>query len=159
MPAVGKCRLVMISDLHKLSPRNKEILKETIEQKPDQLILVLDSHQWNEQESFVMSVKPFVKVFSFQTQSTLGVFDLTDCIRSRNRVEALKILAQLLSNGEHPLQIMGGIVWSWGRSRERLSSLKFSQGLRDLKEADLNIKRSRLNPENALELLVVKLCS
>jgi hypothetical protein len=36
---------------------------------------------------------------------------------------------------------------------------KFEKGLLALGEADLNIKRSRLKPEQALELLVVKLCA
>ena len=70
---------------------------------------------------------------------------------SRNAGEALKILDELLESNVHPLQIMGGLVWYWGKERERLSPQSFYKGLTALEEADLNIKRSRLKPEHAVE--------
>ncbi|MBZ0166329.1 MAG: hypothetical protein K8I00_05930, partial [Candidatus Omnitrophica bacterium] len=69
-----------------------------------------------------------------------------------------KLLAVLLRDGTHPLQIMGGLVWIWGRLKNRISADNFQQGLRELQAADLNIKRSRLHPEHAVEILVTKLC-
>ena len=78
---------------------------------------------------------------------------------ARNPVEALKILGNLLVEENHPLQIMGGLIWFWGKSRTRLSADQFKKGLMCLQEADLNIKRSRLKPEHTLEVLVVKLSS
>lgn len=80
-------------------------------------------------------------------------------IMLRSPAEALKMLTQLLEEGSHPLQILGGLVWFWGKSRERLSPAQFKKGLLALQEADLNIKRSRTRPEHSLEILIVKLAS
>ena len=51
---------------------------------------------------------------------------------------------------------MGGLVWSWGKARSFARRENFQKGLVALQEADLNIKRSRLAPQQALEVLVVK---
>jgi DNA polymerase III delta subunit len=50
-------------------------------------------------------------------------------------------------------------VWYWGKEGRMLAKTKFERGLQALEEADLNIKRSRLNPEYAVEKLVVELMS
>ena len=68
-----------------------------------------------------------------------------------------------IDNIYHPwytrtLQLMGGLVWFWGKLKQRISAEKFKKGLLHLQEADLNIKRSRIKAEYALEVLVVKLC-
>ena len=84
---------------------------------------------------------------------------MTKKMTSGNGAEALQILNRLYDDGAHPLQIMGGMVWAWGNERSRVSAENFEKGLRELQDADLNIKRSRLNPEQAVEILVVKLAS
>ncbi len=57
----------------------------------------------------------------------------------------------------HPLQIMGALVWYWGKEGKACGKERFERGLKALEEADLNIKRSRLEPQYAVEKLVVEL--
>ena len=76
-----------------------------------------------------------------------------------NRRGRLKILNDVLDHGDHPLQILGALVWFWGKNKPRVNPERFQRGLNELQEADWNIKRSRLRPEHTLEILIVKLCS
>ena len=52
---------------------------------------------------------------------------------------------------------MGALVWFWGKSQDRMPGERFRKGLLVLQEADVNIKRSRLKPEYAVEVAVIKL--
>ena len=159
LPAVAAKRLVVIREGHQLSPQNKEILTEFLAQQHNHVEIILDSDEWTEGDSFVKKIKPFAKVFLFAEGEKPNVFDMGRTIMMKRPVESLEILSGLLSSGNHPLQIMGGLVWFWGKSRDKVTPTQFSDGLNALAQADLNIKRSRLRPEYALELLVVKLCS
>ncbi len=159
LPVVSKKRVVVIKDAHKLSPYNKGLIEEFTSDAPDYLILILDSEIWEAKDSFVKKISPFAKVTAFEQRPELNVFALTNTIAMRNSMESLKILTQLLVKGDHPLQIMGGLVWYWGKSKDRMPSERFKKGLLALEETDLNIKRSRLKGEYALEVLIVKLCS
>ena len=159
LPAVSPQRVVLIRECDKLSPQNRDILLECIQDRSDKTVVMLDSNVLEVKDSFVTKLKVYAKVIDFQRQVPANVFDMTRAIGLKKSQEALAILFQMLSSGTHPLQIMGGVVWFWGRSRERLPAQRFKLGLAAMQEADLNIKRSRLKPEYALELLVVKLCS
>ena len=157
LPALARQRVVVIRECHRLSPQNRTLILEFANKNYPHLALVLESGEWDSRESFVRGVKG-AQLVEFKTPVKLNVFDMTKAIDLRKDAEALKILENLLSGGIHPLQIMGGLVWFWGKSRGKISPGLFEQGLVALQEADLNIKRSRLKPEYALELLVVKLC-
>ena len=158
LPAIASRRLVVIREGHRLSPQNQELIIEFLEKKYDHAVLILDSDEWEATNQFVRKVKPGATVIDFQSSRKLNVFDITRAIDQQKETEALKILDELLSLGIHPLQIMGGLVWFWGKSREKMPRQRFEKGLLSLQEADLNIKRSRLKSEYALELLIVKLC-
>lgn len=158
LPAIAKDRLVVIRQCHKLSMANKALLKEFVFKPYRSTTLILDSDELGPENTFIKEIAPYVKVFRFSHKEQLSVFNLTRAISLSRTVEALNILASLLAKGEYPLQLMGGLVWSWKKSRERMSLVQFSRGLLALQEADVNIKRSRLKAEYALELLVIKLC-
>ena len=134
------------------------MILEFIGNKADYAVLILETEE-DQTDSFIKKLRPLVKTVEFSKQAKLNVFDLTRVISEHRSAEALKILAQLQSQGDHPLQIMGGLVWFWGKSRGKLSVSRFENGLKALQEADLNIKRSRLEPDHALEVAVIKLCS
>ena len=158
LPAKAARRMIVIRECHRLSPQNRELLLEFLNEKPGHVDVILDSDELTASDSFAQKLKPLAKVMDSRNETKLNVFDLTKAISAKNPIEALKILTALLTKGEHPLQLMGGLVWFWGRSRDRVSAGQFKKGLLALQEADLNIKRSRLEPNQALELLVVKLC-
>ena len=159
LPAIASKRLIIIRDCHRLSAHNQELIVEFLEKSFQHAVLVLDSGEWDQKNSFLKKIRRMVELVEFSSSPKLNVFDLTKAIDLKKEVEALKILDQLTSGGTHPLQVLGGIVWFWGQTRSRLSAKQFEGGLLALQEADLNIKRSRLKPEYAVELLVVKLCS
>lgn len=158
-PAVASQRLVVIRECHRLDSHHKELITDFFSKKNDKTILVLESDEATPADSFVKSLSRWVKVKNFAQDQPLNVFDMTKAIGLRRPEEALKILAVLLGQGIHPLQMMGGLVWFWGKSRARLSKEGFKKGLGVLQEADLNIKRSRLKAEYAVEVAVVKLCA
>jgi len=159
LPVVGKRRIVVIRTIQKLTPQHKKLLLPCIQTKDDRLVLILDSDEVESKSSFMKEIAPYAKIFHFGRTVRQNVFDMTRAMTARKPAEALKILNQLFQVGDHPLQILGGLVWFWGKNKDRVAAEYFRKGLFELKEADLNIKRSRLKPEQTLEILVVKLCS
>ena len=158
LPAIASKRLLLIREAHRLKEPHKDIIARFVESSAKHLILVLDFFELDLKTAFVRKVTPFVKIVNFKKALKSSVFDMTTSIANRNAAEALKILYALLTEGTHPLQIMGALVWFWGKSRNQLPKKSFERGLETLQEADLNIKRSRLNPQHAVELAVIKLC-
>ena len=156
LPAIANQRFVAIRAAHKLSPLNKEIVLNHIRLSDSRVDLVLDFPIETE-NSFVKEVTPYAKVFRFGQAQKANVFDMTRAMSARKPVDALKILSDLFQEGVHPLQIMGALIWHWGKTPSSLTKERFQKGLSILQEADLNIKRSRLDPEFAMECAVVKL--
>jgi DNA polymerase III delta subunit len=159
LPAVAPQRFIVLRTVQKLSAQNKKIFLEFMEQQPGHAVVVLDSGEAAAKDEFISRVSARARVLRFQTRPRQNVFDMTKSISACDPTRALKILNDLLSDGNPPLQIMGGLVWFWGKTKQRLSQDTFKEGLLELQEADLNIKRSRLKAEHALEIVVVKLCS
>ena len=159
LPVIAEKRLIFIRQCHQLSQHNQDLIAGFIDGHFDHAVLVLDSDEWTEKDSFVKKIIGRCQPVIFKTAKKLNVFEMTQAIEMKKEVEALKMLNDLISFGQHPLQIMGAVVWGWRRLRKHMPAQRFERGLRALKEADLNIKRSRLKPEYALEFLIVKLCS
>lgn len=159
LPAVAPQRFIVLRTVQKLSAQNKKIFLEFMEQQHDHAVVVLDSDEAAAKDEFISRVSARARVLNFQTRPRQNVFDMTKSISACDPTQALTILNDLLSDGNPPLQIMGGLVWFWGKTKQRLSKDIFKEGLLELQEADLNIKRSRLKAEHALEIVVVKLCS
>ena len=159
LPAVSKKRLIVIRTIQKLDAHNKELILDFIQKNNDYADLILDSDEADLKDSFITKISAKAQVLNFSKGSQQNVFDMTRAISTYNPTQALKILENLFMQGIHPLQIMGGVVWFWGKNRGRVSNDQFKKGLVLLQETDFNIKRSRLDPEQAIEVLVVKLCS
>jgi len=158
LPAISQKRFILIRAVEKLNTQNKKIILDFVQFENEHAVLVLDSDELSPKNSFFNKISAIAKVMRFgQGAAKKNVFDMTKAMESRDSIGALKILELLMSEGDHPLQIMGGLVWFWGKSKRRLSADKFKKGLLVLQEADLNIKRSRLKPEYAVEMAVTKL--
>lgn len=158
LPTMAAQRVVLLYSVHKLNPRNKKILLEFLEQKESPTVLILDVDEPGvEKNSFLDKVAASAKIVRFHSEPKGNVFDMTKEISNRRPEQALAMLSGLLHDGDHPLEILGALVWFWGRTRNRVSAEKFKKGLLVLQEADMNIKRSRVEPEYALEILVTKL--
>jgi len=157
-PALAPRRLIFIHECHKLTAPLKDMIAEFAESDQAHAVLVMISAQIGAGDSFVRKLKSRARVEDWGKEGKQNVFDMTRAMTRRRAPEALKILSALLSEGAHPLQIMGGLVWFWGKTRPRLSAENFQKGLEALQGADLNIKRSRIKPDMAVEVAVVKLC-
>lgn len=70
---------------------------------------------------------------------------------------ALRILNELLRNGERPERILGGLRYAW--EREFTPGVEAKRRLKLLLNCDINIKTGKLKPNFALEKLVISLCS
>jgi len=159
LPAVAKQRLLTIHSIHKLNSKNQDILLELIASDFKHCVLILDSDDAQKKNKFFTQLQRKAKVENFGSREKHNVFDMTKAISARRPDDALILLSEVLKDGSHPLQIMGGLVWFWGKEKGRMPPDRFKSGLIQLQEADLNIKRSRLQPEYALEVCVLKLCS
>ncbi len=157
LPVIGRRRLIVLRFAHKLDAQAKEMLLQCVAQKRDDVVLILEAGDTEAGNAFMKSLAAHSKVINVATRKRQNVFDVTNALSARDPVEACAVLNNLFAQGDHPLQIMGGLIWFWGKSRPRLSDDNFRKGLEVLQEADLNIKRSRLKPEYSMELVVVKL--
>ena len=158
LPALSRQRLVIIRSGEKLSKKQKELLLEFCASDQQKTVVILELVS-SGRDGFVKSFRKFAKAEEFVHQERENVFALTRMMSARRHADALKVLHALIGAGQHPLQIMGGIVWFWGhKARARVSRDGFEKGLLYLKEADLNIKRSKLSANTAMEVLVAKLC-
>ncbi|MBP9853396.1 MAG: hypothetical protein KBD53_00850 [Candidatus Omnitrophica bacterium] len=157
LPVVNKQRLIIIRHIQKTSAQNQNIILDFLKTNSKDCILIADCSEMS-QKGFLDKLEKSATVLTFGGRKKLSVFDMKMSIGSGNSREALNVLSALINEGNHPLQLMGGVVWIWGDQKKRISSANFQQGLKELKEADLNMKRSRLPPEYALEVLITKLC-
>ena len=157
LPTFSSKRLIVIRSIQKLDNQNKNLLLEFIQSSPKHLVLILDAEAADQSSAFIKRIESSAQVFRFGQKQTTNVFDMTKAIERKDLTSALKVLYELFQEGQHPLQVMGAVVWFWGKQKSRLSAKKFSDGLLALQEADLNIKRSRQVPEYAMEVLMTKL--
>ncbi len=158
LPAILKQRMIYIHEVDKLNDHCKTILLEFISSRPVHVILILESLNLPK-DNIWTQIRALAKVHESRKTVKENVFDMTKKMTTGKSAEALQSLNQLYEDGAHPLQILGGVVWAWGNERSRVSPENFEKGLRALQDADLNIKRSRLPSEQAVEVLVVKLAA
>lgn len=157
LPAVNPQRLVFIRNIQKAAEQNQKILLDFAQDPADHCVVIADI-SGPSQKGFLTQLSKIAQKLEFGTGKKTLVWDITKQIESRNPKEAVRLLSMMISDGNHPLQIMGGFVWFWGRMKTKIPAARFQQGLRELQAADLNIKRSRLQPEHAVQILVTKLC-
>ena len=159
LPVLAPKRLIVLHHINKLNSRHKDIILEFAQSKSNSPELILEEIDLDARQSFNKEITSLSQFLQFPLEPKKNVFDMTKAMSGRQPVDALKILEDLLDAQEHPLKILGALVWFWGKSKERLSSEKFQKGLRALLQTDMNIKRTRLEPQHALEILVIKLTS
>lgn len=86
-----------------------------------------------------------------------SAFELFDCIRRHDKETAFQILDSLLKEGVNSSQILGAFAHKLISEKGRLDASLFEQALLELQKTDRDIKRSRLAPRVALELLLARL--
>lgn len=159
LPVAGKVRLVLIRQADELKADQKTLIAQLYEKAKKSLVVILEAVAIDDKDSLYTKFGREINILSFAPKVRPNVFKLVDEILARREVNALKLLNELLENGDHPLQIIGGMLWKWKNAKNRIPALKFKAGLMAFEQADFNVKRSQLKGEHALEILVVKLCS
>lgn len=155
LPILSPQRLILIRHGHQLKNEAAEVLLSFAKESPGHCDVILEAS--GELKAGLKEISSHAKTFVFGVKQETNVFDMTRLMSARRTVEALKMLHEFYQEGKYPLQLMGALVWYWGKEGRALGSVKFEQGLKALQEADLNIKRSRFLPEYAVEKLVVEL--
>ncbi|MEK6715439.1 MAG: hypothetical protein AABY43_05295 [Candidatus Omnitrophota bacterium] len=147
-------RLLILRNLQDLSKDCREIILGYLKKPHPWITLVLEGKSLDKD---IEQIANCAQTLYFRKAGSYDVFALGRAIDNKNQVLALDILSDLLLRGEKVQKILGGLIWHWENTERYLSQEKIKKGFEALLEADLNIKRSLLKPNIALELLVVKL--
>ena len=157
LPVKSSKRLVIVKSSQDLNDEAKDFLAKFVKKPFPYLILVLDVDRKEKRNEFINRIYKYAKVIRFKEEFRPDTFTLSRTIALKKPDNALRILNQLLKDGERPERILGGLRYAW--ERESTSSLEARKRLRLLINCDMEIKMGRLKPIFALEKLVVNLCA
>jgi len=156
IPLKSAKRIIVIKDADLLDEESRDFLLVFSKKSPKELILVLDFQEYDDKDRFIKEISTQASILRFKEIVNPDTFALNRQIGLRKADSALRLLNQLLKNGEAPERILGGLRYAWERQdRQSLSSRK---KLKLLLVCDLEMKTGRLKPAFALEKLVVSLC-
>lgn len=156
LPVRTKKRLLIIRQAESLKEELREFLLEYSKDPPKHLVLLLDSEQFSPKDDFFLRIAKAAQVFRFKEVVPINTFTLIRQIEAKRTDSALKLLHQLLKNGEKPERILGGMRHAFLRSAGGIRRVKAISRL--LLDCDLALKTSRIRPDFALEKTVVELC-
>ena len=156
LPLRAKKRIVIIKDSQKLKEDIKEFIIKYVKKPLSQIILVLDIDKYSPRDEFIKHIIGYGQVCRFKEDAHLDAFTLSRAIDSRKSTYALRVLSQLLRNGEKPERILGGLRYSWENSIANAFEARKKLSL--LLNCDIDMKTGRLKSDFALERLVVNLC-
>jgi DNA polymerase III delta subunit len=156
LPVKAKKRLIIIKDAQDLKEDIRAFILRVAKNSLTRVVLVLDIDRKDRDDEFINRIQRLAKVFQFKESARLDTFALSRQIELRKPDYALRLLNQLLMNGERPERILGGLRYSLERNTD--NPLEINQRLKLLLNCDLDIKTGRLKPNFALEKLVVSLC-
>jgi DNA polymerase III delta subunit len=156
IPVKSAKRIIVIKDAHLLDQESRDFLLAFSKKPFKHLVLVLDFAQFNYKDEFVKAISAHASILRFKEAVNPDTFDLNRQIELKKTDSALRLLNQLLKNGEVPERILGGLRYAWEKQNNQ--SLSSRRKLKLLLGADLEIKTGRLKPAFALEKLVVSLC-
>lgn len=157
LPLKSKQRIIVIKDAQRLEDNIKEFILDYVKRTPPSIILVLDISQKNYKDEFINRICRYAQVCRFRDSVQVDTFALARPIEMKRAAYALRLLNELLKDGEKPERILGGLRYVW--ERDSVSSVEIRKRLKALLDCDIDIKTGRLRPDFALEKLVVKLCS
>ena len=156
LPFRAKHRVLILRDAQAVKEEIKDFLVKCAKSQNAQIIMILDLDRYKPNVDFIRRFTGYAQILRFSEQEEPNIFFLSKQIELRRITPSLKILKQLLKNGERPEKILGGLRSVWQRS---ISSPQESRKrLEFLLSCDLEIKTGRLKPPFALEKCIVSLC-
>lgn len=156
LPVKSPKRIVAIKNAQELKAEAREFLLKYAEAPAKHIVLVLDVSGFDKKDEFINKIARIAKVFRSKEEFRPDTFTLNRQIALKKPDVALRILNQLLQEGERPERILGGLRYAW--EKDALLPLESRRRLRLLLNCDIEIKTGRLRPIFALEKLVVNLC-
>lgn len=156
IPLKSAKRIIVIKDAQLLDEESRNFILAFSEKPHQQLVLILDFAQYNYKDEFIKGISAHARTLRFKETVNPDTFALNRQIELRKIDSALRLLQQLLKNGEAPERILGGLRYAW--EKQDIQSLSARRKLKLLLGADLEMKTGRLKPALALEKLVVSLC-
>lgn len=156
LPLKVKKRLIVIKNCQNLNSKVKDFILDYVKNHSKEIVLILDFYKIEEKDNFFIGLSKYAKLIRFKEFHADNGFDLERAIVQKNSLSALKILNNLLLEGQRPEQILGLLRYQYIRNSRHEEDLKNKLNL--ILEADINIKTTRLKPEYALEILILKLC-
>jgi len=156
LPVKSQKRVLVIKGAEDLKKEVKDYILQYSRKPHSQIVLVLDINQSAARDDFIGGILRHAQVYRFREAVRSDTFTLSRQVELGRPAHALRVLSQLLENGERPERILGGLRHAWQGSS--LSHLAARKRLKLLLTCDLDIKTGRLKPNLALERLVICLC-
>jgi len=167
LPIKAKQRLILIKDVPSLSSDIKEYLLTFLKKPFPHVSLILDARRIDQRDRFFEQISRRCKLINFRQSSQINAFTLARQImhtppyprqigREKIIKPAMRLLRQLLLQGERPEKIIGALRYQL--HKERLDFFERKKKLLFLLNCDIDIKTGRLKPEFALERLLIRLC-
>ncbi|MDD5108491.1 MAG: hypothetical protein PHC29_03155 [Candidatus Omnitrophica bacterium] len=156
IPLQSAKRIIVIKEAHSLDKESSDFLLAYSKKPHKQLVLVFDFQQYDYKDEFIKGISAHACVMRFKETVNPDAFVLNRQIELKRTDSALRILDQLLKNGEAPERILGGLRFAW--EKQNIAALDAKRKLKLMLNCDIEIKTGRLKPAFALEKLVVSLC-
>ena len=156
IPLKSPRRIIVIKDAHSLGEESRDFFLAYSKKPHKQLVLVLDFEHYDYKDEFIKGIAPQAHTLRFKETVNPDTFALSRQIELRKTDFALRLLNQLLKNGEAPERILGGLRYAW--EKQGIAGQNARKKLKLLLGCDIEIKTGRMRPVFALEKLVVSLC-
>ena len=160
-------RLILIKNVPGLSADIKDYLLTFFKKPFPHVSLILDARRIDQRDQFFNQISGRVRLINFRQSREINAFSLAHQIMrtppkprsivGQGRIKpAMRLLRQLLLQGEKPERILG--AFRYQLHKERLNLYEKKKKLMFLLNCDIDIKTGRLKPEFALERLLIRLC-
>ncbi len=156
-PVNSEKRLLVLRDAQDLKEEPKKFLIGYVKNPNPKVVLVIDIDQYSPKDTFVSSLAKYCQILRFKEEKRLTTFDLSKQVDLGRPAASLKVLNQLLKDGEKPERILGGLRYNW--ENRIFNPLELKKRIKLLLNCDLEIKTGKLKPAFALERFIVRLCS
>jgi DNA polymerase III delta subunit len=157
MPVKSLCRVLIIRNAHGLKEELQDFILKWVGVKNEKAILILDIGESLRKNAFINNITKHAKVIRFKEDVPVNTFNLSREIDKRSAPSALRILSQLIKEGERAERILGGLRYSLENSIIEPRDMRRKARL--LLNCDIEIKTGKFKPVFALEKLVVNLCA
>lgn len=156
LPVKAKKRIIVIKGAQFLKEDIRDFMLGYALKPRKDIVLVLYIDRYEPKDGFISALSRHAEVLRFKEEAPLDAFTLGRQMGFKKADASLRVLNQLLKNGEKPEKILGGLRYSLMRASDNRFEVR--RRLKLLLNCDIDIKTGRLKPAFALEKLVINLC-